>query len=653
MRKILSTILFLLASSTSIAMGDTPTSNKTDVKLTSGHDEQTVKAGETIEHIVFSIANVNSVEPDLLPGLECNCTGVPGASATCTVSGRIPATASGKTYIMKLDVHGTQPEDNVSTQIKVTVIPMASPLEYISGSLNQTVTAGDSIEPIAYRYKSLYRISISGQPKGIKAVYDESTWTISIIGAPDESYPDQDFNYKLVVYSTEKDSVVVNGELHVKHKPAVTTLKVIENATQNVTAGNAIKPIVFSFANMNDVEVKGIPQNFTPDRNNEKKTLTISGTIPESHGDKVYTISVIAKGLDNNDTATATISVVHKPIVTKLELQSNNASQTVKAGSPIEPVIFKGDGVLRLEPSGLPKGTFMTSQDSTNKTLKLTGTVDDLDAGGTYKVKLIAKGIDNNDTTYITITVQPQAATVELINGKDAQTKNIGDSIESIIFKYSYVKGITIIGNIPEGITYKQDQDKHTITFSGKINESNNAGEYIFGLSVEGNNSADSAKTKVIVKSKSEPSSSSIASSSSSAKSSSSKEIATSSSSSSKVASSSSKTPSSSSSAKATSSSSNKASSSSSAKSSSSKGTKIEQVLRDAFKFSYSNNELTATLANAAPTQVQIFDLTGHLIETYELETSASINLGHLPRGTVLLRISSKNFIKTTRIAIK
>lgn len=579
-------------------------------------------------------------------------------------------------------------------------------IEHVSGDINQTVTAGEAIVPIVYKYKTLEVIDLSHQPKGVTVTYDAETSTVTVSGTPDESLQDHEYNYKLVLTASADEKLVVNGTITVKHKPAVTTLEITENGTQDVTAGDDIKPIVLTFSNMRSKEFIDIPKTFSTKTDNDKKTITISGTIPENNNDQVYTITIVAHGLDNDATVKVTINVHRKPLVTKLTLESGKTSQTVKAGESIEPVVFKFENATELEDVvGLPNGKFSLTPDNTKKTLTLSGTVGELTEAGQYTATIGVKGLDNDASATVTITVEQQPATVTLSSGKETQTVEIGESIEPLVFKYAYTKKVNVSGNIPDGVEVSSDKESKTVTLSGKINDKNIAGEYEISVNVEGVANTASAKAKIIVKAKEEssssatssssvassssitqpssssvtpssdsrssssakPNSSSVTPSSSSAKSSSSTQTTASSSSVNKEKSSSSAESSnstessssvkSSSSEKATSSSSSKSdkkSSSSKAKSSSSeKGSAIELAKCSPLNFSYANNELTVTLANASTVHVQIFDMMGHLLDTHELHSSASINLGHLPRGTMLVRISNKSFAKTSRIVIK
>jgi hypothetical protein len=134
-------------------------------ELESGSAVQTVKAGDTIQTMVFKTQNVGTVTPYLLKGLHCDCVKKDKAGS-CTVSGRIPAHTAGGDYDMKLDVEGSINHSIDEMWLKITVIPMSSPIEVISGSKDQTVTAGEPIDTIVFGFKSGLGID-ANFPKGV------------------------------------------------------------------------------------------------------------------------------------------------------------------------------------------------------------------------------------------------------------------------------------------------------------------------------------------------------------------------------------------------------------------------------------------------------------------------------------------------------
>ena len=159
------------------------------------------------------------------------------------------------------------------------------------------------------------------------------------------------------------------------------------------------------------------------------------------------------------------------------------------------------------------------------------------------------------------------------------------------------------------------------------------------------------------------PSSSSVVPSSSSVKRSSSSSVKPSSSSakpsssSSVKPSSSSTKPSSSSSVKASSSSAKSRSSSSSPKTSSSGNNAIIAVsgVPSSLRIGFTDNVLTVALASPSMVRVQVFDMTGQLIEKMDEYVSGShvFDFGRLTQGNYVVRVSSRSVHKSVRIVVR
>ena len=64
----------------------------------------------------------------------------------------------------------------------------------------------------------------------------------------------------------------------------------IENESQNVVAGDAIKPIAFRYAHVQTAVVYGILEGLEVSQDKEKDLVIISGSIPQNVGDRVLTI---------------------------------------------------------------------------------------------------------------------------------------------------------------------------------------------------------------------------------------------------------------------------------------------------------------------------------------------------------------------------
>ena len=73
------------------------------------------------------------------------------------------------------------------------------------------------------------------------------------------------------------------------------------------------------------------------------------------------------------------------------------------------------------------------------------------------------------------------------------------------------------------------------------------------------------------------------------------------------------------------------------------------------FEFSYANNELTVVSPNSAMVRVQVFDLMGHVVETFtESATSVkNFSLAYLTKGNYVVRIESAHAVRLAKITVK
>jgi hypothetical protein len=75
----------------------------------------------------------------------------------------------------------------------------------------------------------------------------------------------------------------------------------------------------------------------------------------------------------------------------------------------------------------------------------------------------------------------------------------------------------------------------------------------------------------------------------------------------------------------------------------------------NAVKVGYANNMLTVTLPTSSMVRVQVFDLTGHLVESLEepVMGSRSFSFAHLNRGNYLVRVESNSQMRTAKVSVK
>lgn len=331
MYKITLSIIFLLA------ITQTAFAQMTDT-LVNGKSIQAVKAGSMIEPVTYKITDLNRISDAFVTyptgktgetlGLKMDCGTLPSVNAECTIFGRIPANTSGDEYEVSFIASGNHVAETREITIAINVTPLSEKVELVDGSLEQNVTAGNAIDPIVFGYQSLYQVNLSGFPEGIGFEKDEATSTFSIIGAPDQDTPTHDFEYRVAAYTSEKDSIVFSGTISVEQQNFVTTLVTIENESQDVVAGYAIKPIVFRYAHMQTAVVDGILEGLEVSQDKEKDLVIISGSIPQNVGDRVLAIRVTAKGNNNDAEASATINISANPDYSSSSVSSSSAAES-------------------------------------------------------------------------------------------------------------------------------------------------------------------------------------------------------------------------------------------------------------------------------------------------------------------------------------
>ena len=634
----------------------------------------------------------------------------------CEIAGEMRDDIPAGTYNAFIVVQDNEGK-HAKTEFKFTVLEKEETLSLkwnkSSGDVNQEVTAGKSITPIVFDYEGITSYSVSGLPSGLVKNIDEKKHKIMIVGSVNSDVMSGDYEYKVTVKNDQGDEKSMSGTIVVKSGKARTSIKLVsEKARQEVLAGNEIEPVVFEFANvhvdesLSSFKFEGsLKGSFA--YSVEENKLTCSGTVDENLKGGLYTIRIIAIGENNNDTAFANVDVIHKSVETKVYVIENE-TQSLTAGDSIKPIVFKVEHGSNLELTNFPGG-YVLKKDG--NTVTIAGLVEE-NAKGPYEVVLTVTGADNNASAKATINVAAGIMSFDVIEGSDNQTVVAGQEIVPIVYQYNHVKLING-KKILADLKVEQDKEKKQVKIYGTVDPEMAAYEYVYWFELTdyyGETKTVTGKINVVrelssssvaASSSSEATSSSSAKSSSSAVQSSSSVVASSSSevassssaevlpssssakqSSSSVVGSSSSEATSSSSAKSSSSavqssssvvasSSSEAASSSSAKSSSSAvqssssemvessssemTTKVVTVATSGVKFGYANNALTVAVPTSSMVLVQVFDLTGHLVETFAepVNGTKSISLAHLNRGHYLVRVESVGMVRTARIAVK
>ena len=305
---------------------------------------------------------------------------------------------------------------------------------------------------------------------------------------------------------------------------------------------------------------------------------------------------------------------------------SGEMNQSVKAGETMVPIVFDYEAISVWGVSGLPSG-LKGDIDEDEHAIIIAGTVDETVVSGDYDYKVIVQDKNSKEHSLSgTISVEglPNVASISIVEN-EKQKVVAGDSIKPIVFKFANVNVTENMDNfkfeqtLPGSLRISVEDD--VLTINGIVAENAKDGTYSIKVIAKGEKNNDTAFASVEVAHKPvETSSSSVVASSSSEASSSS------------------------------------AVSSSSAESSSSeKTTNIVTAAMNDVKFGYANNALTIAMPTSSMVRVQVFDLTGHLVEflVEPVMGSRCFNLAHLNRGNYLVRIESNSQMSVTRIAVK
>lgn len=489
--------------------------------------------------------------------------------------------------------------------------------QVLSGELAQTVYAGDDIKPVKILYENT-GLDENSVPEYSSTNFLENfglskKWTMGpvceIAGEMRSDIAAGTYKAYVLVQDDEGKFAKTEFEFTVLEKEKTLSLKWNEgsgNVNQTVTAGTSITPIVFDYEGITRYSVSELPPGLTKTLDSKKQKIMITGTVNSNVMSRDYEYKVtVWNEKDDEKSVSGTIAVVGGQARTSIKLFSDNTSQEVLAGNEIEPVVFQFANV-RLDESlssfkfeGSLKGSFAYSVEGSK--LTCSGTVDKDLKAGLYTIRVIAIGENNNDTAFANVNVTRESVETKVtVVQNELQTLSPGDSIKPIVFKIENGSNPQLT-NFPGG--YGLKKDGNTVTITGLVEESAK-GPYEIELTVTGddNNAASAKATINVVLESSSSSNSNIEESSSSEKT-----------------------------------------------------TEIVTVAMNTVKFGYANNVLTVAMPNSAMLRVQVFDMMGHLVESFaETEASSkSISLAHLTKGNYVVRIESARSVRTARILVK
>ncbi len=470
--------------------------------LISNNASQTVTAGNEIRPIVYEYANVVSAEVSGIPrGLKL----VKGdTSMTYAIVGEVADSLTDYEYDYTITVRGSDTSLVVTGKITVKHKPVTTTVTLAGGSAEQTVTAGNKIESLVFKYEHADSIATYGFPKGLSAVVDKEKQMVTVSGEVDSALSDSTYTVTVDVAGPDNNASAT-ANVVVKHRPVTTTVTLTEgSADQTVTAGDKIETLVFSYSNAKSVKVEGVPAGISSDIDETKEIVVISGTVADSLQDKEYIVTVNVTGVDNDASVSVKIIVSHKPVVPVFTLISDNAAQTVTAGDTIQPIVYRYENITAAKATNLPKG-IQADFDEKAKTYTLSGRIAESLSDSTWTYTISVTGIDSDTevTGKIVVKHKPTMTTIELVEGPAEQTVMAGSEVVPIVFKYANMTSASVEG-LPSGeINIYKDKTNKTLTIRGAVDENLRDSEYTVKVYVYGADNDDSASIKIVVKHKS------------------------------------------------------------------------------------------------------------------------------------------------------
>lgn len=332
MKKFIALVLALFLATAAFAEGYTA-SEKITQQVLAGSLTQTVYAGEEIAPIKILYGEIDETKHQSGGISELGLT-EKWTGPVCEISGQIKSNLVAQTvtaYILVEDDEGKFAKTELSFEVKER--PFLFALDETGGKMNQSVKAGETIEPIVFNYNAIEEFKVSKLVPGLDVFIDEEDHTIAITGTVDAAVESGDYDYTVTVKDKDAKEHSLSGTISVEGLSNITKIIVVENETQKVAPGGSLKPIVLHFSNV----------KFTEDMRNFKfeqtlpgslsisvddNIMTIDGKVDARTKDGLYSIKVIAKGEQNNDTAFAAVEVV-----SNANSSSSSASATSSSSS--------------------------------------------------------------------------------------------------------------------------------------------------------------------------------------------------------------------------------------------------------------------------------------------------------------------------------
>ena len=429
-----------------------------------GTDNQFLCVGTSLTAITYNVTGASGVIVSNLPsGVSYTYTpNTPPTTGTLTISGTPTQSGSYNYSITPIGCSGGGPTPTEDGSIGVTMNNNLF-LSSAVGTNSQTRCLNVPITNITYRALGATNAIVTGLPRGISGIWNGTTSTLTISGAPDSASP---VAYTLT-YTVSMTggclggNTTQSGTITVNPAYSITLVSPAFTLDQNeICINTPIDTIQFTTRGANGASFFGLPTGVTGLWRND--SVLIFGT-PTVRGTFIFSYNLTG-GPCNTGTRTLTDTLVVKSNTWQLISAASTSNQTRCVNTPIDTIIYRrigaSSGTLSTAPAGL---TVVNRNDS--MLIFGTPTVD-----GLYNFLVTGVGGCTGSSALNTIggvlNIRP---TMTISNpGNDSQTVCRGSAIAGISFNTVGATSVSTTG-LPSGVSanFTGNATSGTVTISG------------------------------------------------------------------------------------------------------------------------------------------------------------------------------------------
>lgn len=355
---------------------------------------------------------------------------------------------------------------SVGGYISTMIIPHFQSLTNTSGSPIQNINTGAAITPIVYTWANdttdvtITGFSGFGVPyNGLTAVKDMNAKTVTISGSPSANV-----TFEITTTGDYGDPMSCAGAINVIPDPIhIQTLVISTQKDRTVNLGTSIQPIIIVWGGdaTNVSTSETVTSGLVYTKNMGTKMITISGTPTVS---TIYTITTSGT-LGSPVSMIGVINVIVDPIlINVLTNTTNNQSQSVVNGTPIDSIVFEWGGITEdVLIFGLSESGLTTVKDMDEKTVTITG----IPTALTFYSIVTVGGSDITVTLTGVITVTESLQTLICSTYNKDQVIQTGNNIVPITFVWGgEATNVTVTG-LAYGLTYTKYLETKEVIISG------------------------------------------------------------------------------------------------------------------------------------------------------------------------------------------